>query len=165
MALAIINCANNNEVQADSDEDSSSSSNTVQIIEPFKFDVSKRFPDCKILSSTNDGFHVAKLCDKLTQNIISYLQEYINKCFVGNKLAERQFKYYQTISDENAHLEMNVFSLAKGLFKGLNQGEDQWNIFARFKAELINSKRNVCQVKAQTKYNTTPLAAFIVVPL
>jgi hypothetical protein len=63
------------------------------------------------------------LCDKLPQNIISYLQGYINKCFEGNKLAERQFKYYQTTFDENAELDMNVFSLAKGLLKGLNQGE------------------------------------------
>jgi hypothetical protein len=123
MALAIINCVNNTEVQADSDEDSSSSSNTVHIIEPVKFDVSKRFPDCKILSSTNDGFYVAKLSDKLPQNIINYLQEYKNKCIVENKLAERKFKYYQTTSDENAELEMNVFSLAKGLFNVLNQGE------------------------------------------
>jgi hypothetical protein len=37
------------------------------------------------------------------------LQEYITKCFKGNKLAERQFKYYQITSDENAELEMNVF--------------------------------------------------------
>jgi hypothetical protein len=84
---------------------------------------------------------------------------------VGNKLAERKFKYYQTICDENAQLEMNVFLLAKGLFRGLNQGEDQSNIFAPFKAELINSKGNICQVKALTKYNTTPLAAFIIVTL
>jgi hypothetical protein len=60
---------------------------------------------------------------------------------------------------------MNVFLLAKGLFEGLNQGEDQSNIFAPFKAELINSKGNICQVKALTKYSTTPLVAFIVVPL
>ncbi len=93
------------------------------------------------------------------------MQEYINKCFEGNKLAERQFRYYQTISDENAELEMNVFSLAKGHFKGLNQGEVQLNKFAPFKAELINSKGNCCQVKAPTKYNTTPLAAYIVVSL
>jgi hypothetical protein len=107
MALAIINCANNTELQADSDEDSSSSSNTIQNIEPVGFDVSKGFPDCEILSSTNDGFYVAQLHDKLSQNIINYLQEYINKCFEGNKLAERQFKYYRTTSDENAELEMN----------------------------------------------------------
>ncbi len=109
MALAIIICANNTEVQADPVEDSSSSSNTIQNIEPVGFDVSQDFPDHKILSSTNDGFYVAKLRDKLPQNIINYLQEYINKCFEGNKLAERQFKYYQTTSDENAELEMNVF--------------------------------------------------------
>jgi hypothetical protein len=66
------------------------------------------------------------------------LQEYINKCVEGNKLAERQFKYYQTNFDENAELEINVFSLAKGLFKGLNQGEVESNKFAPFKAELIN---------------------------
>jgi hypothetical protein len=165
MELAIINCANNTEVQADSDEDSSSSSNTIQNIEPVKFDISKCFPDRKILSSTNDGFYVAKLRDKLPQNIVNYLHEYINKCFEGNKLAERQFKYYQTTSDENAQLEMNIFTLAKGLFKGLNQGEDQSNIFAPLKAELINSMGNCCQVTASTKSNTTPLAVFIVVPL
>jgi hypothetical protein len=73
MALAIINCANNTAVQADSDEASSSSLNTVQIIEPVKFDVSKCFPDCEILSSTNDGFYAAKLHNKLPQNIINYL--------------------------------------------------------------------------------------------
>ncbi len=93
------------------------------------------------------------------------MQEYINKCFEGNKLAERQFKYYQTTSDENAEMEMNVFSLAKGLFKGLNQGEIQSNKFAPFKAEMINSKGNCCQVKAPTKYNTNSLAAYIVVPV
>jgi hypothetical protein len=134
MALAIINCANNTEVQADSVEDSSSSSNTIQNIEPVGFDVSQGYPDCKILSTTNDGFYVAKLHNKLPQNIINYLQKYINKCFEKNKLAERQFKCYQTTSDVNAELEMNVFLLAKGLFKGLNQGEDQLNIFAPFKA-------------------------------
>ncbi len=109
MALAIMNCANNTEVQANSVKDSSSSSNTIQNIEPVGFDVSQGFPDHKILSSTNDGFYVAKLHNKLSQNIINYLQEYINKCFEGNKLAERQFKYYQTFSNENAELEMNVF--------------------------------------------------------
>ena len=84
---------------------------------------------------------------------------------MGNKLAERKFKYYQTICDENAQLEMNVFLLAKGLFRGLNQGEDQSNIFAQFKAELINSKGNICQVTAPTKTDTSPLAACIVMPL
>jgi hypothetical protein len=165
MALGIINCVNNTEDQADSVEDSSSSSNVIKKIEPVGFDVSQGFSDHEILSSSYDGFYVAKLRDKLPQNIINYLQEYINTCFEGNKLAEKQFKYYQTTSDENAELEMNVFSLAKGLFKGLNQGEVQSDKFAPFKAELINSKGNICQVKAPTKYNTTPLAAYIVVPL
>jgi hypothetical protein len=109
MALAIINCATNTEVQADSVEDSSSSSNTILNIEPVGFDVSQGFPDHEILSSTSDGIYVAKLHGKLPQNIINYLQEYINKCFEGNELAERQFKYYQITSDENAKLEMNVF--------------------------------------------------------
>jgi hypothetical protein len=125
----------------------------------------KAFLITKILSSTNDGVYVANLHGKLPQNITNYLQEYINKCFEGNKLAERKFKYYQTISDENAELEMNLFLLAKGLLKGLNQGEVQSNIFAPYKAELINSKENRCQVKAPTKYNTAPLAAYMVVPL
>jgi hypothetical protein len=52
MALAIINCANNTEAQADSVEDSSSSSNDIQNIEPVGFDFSQGFPDHKILSST-----------------------------------------------------------------------------------------------------------------
>jgi hypothetical protein len=60
---------------------------------------------------------------------------------------------------------MNVFSLAKGLLKGLNQEEVRSNLFALYKAKLINLKGNCCQVKAPTKYNTTPLAAYIVVPL
>jgi hypothetical protein len=93
------------------------------------------------------------------------LQEYITKCFERNKLAERQFTYYQTISDENAELEMNVFSLAKGLLKRLNQREVQSKIFAPFKAELINLKENCCQVNAPTKYSTTSLAAYIIMPL
>ncbi len=59
MALAIINFANNTEVQADSVEDSSSSSNNRQEIEPVGCDVSQGFPDHEILSSTNDGFYVA----------------------------------------------------------------------------------------------------------
>ncbi len=100
MALAIINCANNTEVQADSVEDSSSSSNDIQLMEPVGCDVSQGFPDHEILSSSYDGFYIAKSLDKLPQNINNYLQEYINKCFEGNKLAKRQFKYYQTTSDE-----------------------------------------------------------------
>jgi hypothetical protein len=165
MALAIINFVNNTEIQADSVEDSSSSSNDRQEIEPVGCDVSQGFLDHKILSSTNEGFYVAKLHDKLPQNIINYLQEYINKCFEGNKLAQRQFKYYQTTFDENAELEINVFSLAKGLLKGPNQGEVQLNKLVPFKAEVINSNGNCCQVKAPTKYNPTPFAAYIVVPL
>jgi hypothetical protein len=74
MALAIINLANNTEVQADSVEDSSSSSNDVQEIEPVGCDISWGFPDHKILSSTYDGFYVLKLRGKLPQNIINYLQ-------------------------------------------------------------------------------------------
>ncbi len=112
-ALAIINLANNTEVQANSVDDSSSSSNDIQEIELVGCDVSQGFPDHKILPPTYDGFYVAKLHDKLPQNIINYLQEYINKCFEGDKLVERQFKYYQTISDENAELEMNVFHLLR----------------------------------------------------
>jgi hypothetical protein len=60
---------------------------------------------------------------------------------------------------------MNVFSLAKGLLKGLNQGKDQSNEFAPYKVELINSRENCCQVNAPLKYNTTPLVAYILVPL
>ncbi len=119
MALAIISFANNTEVQADSVEDSSSSSNDRQEIEPVGCDVSQGFPDHEILSSTNDGFYITKLHDRLPQNIINYLQEYISKCFEGNKLAKRQLKYYQTTFDENAELEMNVFSHAKGLLNSL----------------------------------------------
>ena len=85
MALAIINLANNTEDQPDSVEASPSSLNTIQNIEPVGFDVSKVFPDHKILSSTNEDFYVAKLNNKLPQNIINYLQEYFNKCFEGKK--------------------------------------------------------------------------------
>jgi hypothetical protein len=165
MALAIINLANNTEVQADSVEDSPSSLNDKQEIEPDGCNIPQGFPDHEILSTTNDGFYVAKLHNKLPQNIINYLQEYIKVCFEVNKLAERQFKYYQTISDKNAELEMNVFSLAKGLLNGLNQGKDQSNEFALYKAKLIYSKDNCCQVNDPTKYNTTSLTAYIVVPL
>jgi hypothetical protein len=72
MALAIIYFANNTEVQADSVEDSSSSSNDRQEIEPVGCNVSQGFPDHEILSSTNDCFYVAKLHNKLPQNIINY---------------------------------------------------------------------------------------------
>ncbi len=65
MALIIINFVNNTEVQADSVEDSSSSSNDRQEIEPVGCDVFQGFPDHKILSATNDGFFVAKLHSKL----------------------------------------------------------------------------------------------------
>jgi hypothetical protein len=92
MALAIINLANNTEVQADSVEDSSSSSNDIQEIEPVGYDVPQGFPDHEILSSTHDGVYVPKLHNKLPQNIINYLQEYIKICFEVNKLAERRFK-------------------------------------------------------------------------
>jgi Ulp1 family protease len=54
MALAIINFANNTEVQADSVEDSSSSSNDIQETEPVGCDVSQGFPDHEILSSSYD---------------------------------------------------------------------------------------------------------------
>jgi hypothetical protein len=81
MKLAIINLANNTEVQADSVEASPSSLNDKQEIEPVGCDVPQGFPDHEILSSTNDGFYVAKLHDKLPQNIINYLQEYIKKMF------------------------------------------------------------------------------------
>jgi hypothetical protein len=80
MVLKIINLENNTEVQAYSVDDSSSSSNDIQEIEPVGCDVSQGFPDHGILSSTYDGFYVAKLRNKLPQNIINYLQEYINKC-------------------------------------------------------------------------------------
>jgi hypothetical protein len=39
------------------------------------------------------------------------------------------------------------------------------NKLALFKAQLINSKGNCCQVKAPTKYNPTPFVAYILVPL
>jgi hypothetical protein len=174
MSLAVLNLANDTDVsivdedpkvQADSVVASPSSLNDKQEIEPVGCNVPQGSPDHKILSSTNDGFYIPKLHDKLPQDIINYLQEYINKCFEGNKLAERQFKYYQTISDENAELEMNVFSLAMGLLNRLNQGKVQLNKFAPYKAKLINLTKNHCPVKAPTKYNTTPLAAYIVVPL
>ncbi len=174
MALAVINLANNTdvsifdedpEVQADSVGASPSSSNRKQEIKPVGYNFPQGFPDHKILSSTNDGFCITKLHDKLPQNNINYLQEYINKCFEGNELAKRQFKYYHTISDKNTELEMNVFSLAQGLIKGLNQGKDQLNEFALYVAKLIISKENCCRVNGPTKYNTTPLAAYIVVSL
>ncbi len=56
MAPAIINLANNTEVQANSVEDSPSSLNDKQEIEPVGCDVPQGFSDHKILSSTNDGF-------------------------------------------------------------------------------------------------------------
>jgi hypothetical protein len=73
---------------------------------------------------------------------MNYLQEYINKCFKGNMSggAVRQCKYYQTSSDENAELEINVFLLAKGLLKRLNHGKDQTNNFAPYEAKCINLK-------------------------
>ncbi len=153
MALAVINLANANkthvgivdedpEIQAYSVRASLSSLNDKQEIEPVGCDVPQGIPDHEILSLTNDGVYVAKLHNKLPQNIINYLQEYINKCFEENKLAERHFKYYQTISDENAELEMNVFSLAKGLLKRLNQGMVQSNEFAPYEAKLINLTKN-----------------------
>jgi hypothetical protein len=60
---------------------------------------------------------------------------------------------------------MNVFSLAKGLLKRLNQGKIQSNEFAPYKAKSINLTKKCCQVKAPTKYNTTSLVAYIVMPL
>jgi hypothetical protein len=77
MELAIINLANNPGIQADSVEDSSSGSNDIQEIEPVGCDASQGFPDHEILSSTYDGFYVAKLHDKLPHNTTNYLQEYI----------------------------------------------------------------------------------------
>jgi hypothetical protein len=60
---------------------------------------------------------------------------------------------------------MNIFSLAKGFLIRLNQGKVQSNKFAPFKDKWINLKEICCQVKAPTKYNTTALAAYIVMPL
>ncbi len=55
--------------------------------------------------------------------------------------AGRQFKYCQTSSDENDELDLNVFLLAKALFKRLNYGKDQTNKFAPYEAKCIKSKR------------------------
>jgi hypothetical protein len=64
------------------------------------------------------------------------------------QLAERQYNYYQLISEENAELEMNIFSLAKGLLKRQNQEKVESNEFAPYKAKLINSTKKCCRLKA-----------------
>ncbi len=143
-------------LHADSVGASLSSLNDKQEIETVGRNITQGSPDHVILLSSNDGVYIAKLHDKLPHNIMSYLQEYTNKCFKGKVeggTAERQFKYYQTSSDENAELEMNVFLLAKGLLKRLIQGKDQTKRFALYKAKLIHSKKKLCEVKAPTQFD------------
>jgi hypothetical protein len=148
MALAIMNLVSiwdeDSEVNADSVGAAPSSLNDKQEEETVLVsNVPQGSPHHDILLSTNDGGYVAKLHDKLPQNVMNYLKEYVNNCFEGNVEAgvERQFNYFQTSSDENAKLEMNVFILAKGLLERLNQGTDPRHKFAPYKAKWIYSRK------------------------
>jgi hypothetical protein len=176
MALAIFNFGNDtvvsivnedSEVHADSIGIAPSRLNGNQEIATVRRDVPQGSPFHNIISSTNNSVYITKMQDKLPQNIMNYLQECINKCFKRNVTggAGRQFKYYQTSSDENDELDLNVFLLAKGLLKRLNHGKDQMNKFAPYETKCINLKGKKCDLKAPTQYTTNQLVAYIVVPL
>jgi hypothetical protein len=70
-------------------------------------------------TTIENEFYVAKLHDKLSKNIQGFLQEYANK-YLTKPDEDIQFKYYQTRSNEITELEMNAFSICKGLLARLN---------------------------------------------
>jgi hypothetical protein len=63
--------------------------------------------------------YVAKLHGKLPKNIRGLLHEYAKKYFTKPD-EDFQFKYYQTRSNVITELEMNAFSICKGLLARLN---------------------------------------------
>jgi len=81
-------------------------------------EIGKNDTNHEILSSTEygDEFYVAKLKKKLPVNILHILTHFLAKQS-GN---EFKFQYYHTSSDETTQLEVQVFSVAKGLLARLN---------------------------------------------
>jgi hypothetical protein len=76
-----------------------------------------------IISSTTfgDEFHVAKLNEKLCEEIFEVLKFFVDNQFPQKGLEDQEFKfkYYHTRSDENTELEVNAISVAKGLLARL----------------------------------------------
>jgi hypothetical protein len=82
-----------------------------------------------------------------------------------------QFKYYQTRSNEITELEMNAFSICKGLLARLNpRSKSPKKTFPRnelvpYSAKQICSYKSKYEIKAQAKYIIKIPVAFIIVPL
>jgi hypothetical protein len=98
------------------------------------------------------------------------LQEYANKYFTKPD-EDIQFKYYQTRSNKITELEMNAFSICKGLLARLNpRGNSPKKTFpcyelVPYNAKGICSDKNKCEFKAPTKYIVKFPVECIIVPL
>ncbi len=126
----------------------------------------------KIISGTTieNEFYVAKLHDKLPKNIRGLLQEYAREYFTKPD-EDIQFKYYQTRSNEITELEMNAFSICKGLLARLYPRDNSFektfpcNELVPSSATRICSDKNQCEIKAPTKFIVVIPVAYIIVPL
>ncbi len=113
----------------------------------------------EIISGTiiENELYVAKLHDKLPKNIQGLLQEYANE-YLTKPDEDIQFKYYQTRSNEITELEMNAFSICKGLLARLNPKNKSPNKtfpsseLVPYSANQICSYKGKCEIKAPTKY-------------
>jgi hypothetical protein len=126
----------------------------------------------KIISGTTieNELYVAKLHNKLPKNIRRLLQEYANRYFMKPD-EDIQFKYYQTRSNEITELEMNAFSICKGLLAWLNpRNESPKKLFVVIKWYPIVQNGSVL-TKANVKLKLKPSilskvpVAYIIVPL
>jgi hypothetical protein len=81
-------------------------------------------PHQDIISSITfgDDFYIAKLNEKLCEEILEVLKNKLDNQFPQNGLEdlEFKFKYYHSSSDDNTELKLKVFSVAKGLLARLN---------------------------------------------
>jgi hypothetical protein len=98
------------------------------------------------------------------------LQENANQYFTKSD-GDIQSKYYQTRSNEIADLEMNTFSICKGLLARLNsRNKSPKKTFPHdelvpYSAKRICSDKNKCVIKAPTKYIIKIPVAYNIVPL
>jgi hypothetical protein len=114
--------------------------------------------------------YVAKLHNKLPKNIQRLLQEYANE-YLTKPDEDIQFKYYQTGSNEITKLEINAFSICKGLLAKLNPSNNSpketfpCNELGPYSAKRIYSYKSKIDIIAPTKYIVKISVAYIIVPL